>query len=59
MLSIQMIGESIKSGIEEDLELVDPAHHLFQGHRMKPVDPLPPFASLGDQIGILEDLEML
>jgi len=59
VLSIQMVGESIESRVEERLELVDPAQDLLQWLRMKLVDPLPSFASLGDQSGISEDLEML
>src|SRR5207248_10613388 len=35
------------------------AQDLLQWLRMKLVDPLPSFASLGDQSGIFEDLEML
>ena len=59
MLSIQMVGESVESRVEEHLELIDPAHDLLQWLRMKLVDSLPSFASLGDQSGLFEDLEML
>src|SRR5919204_4212821 len=54
-----MSGEGVESRVEEGLELVDPAHHLFQRLRLKLIDPLPAFASLGDEIGVLEHLEVL
>src|SRR5258705_1002052 len=59
VLAVQVRGECVEAGVEEQLELVDPAHDFPQRPRTELVDPLPPLAPLGDQVGVLEHLEML
>jgi len=59
MFSIQVLGESIESRVEENFKLIEPGHHFLQSLWLKTINSVPPIPPLGHQIGLLENFEML
>ncbi|HXO98730.1 MAG TPA: hypothetical protein VN857_19235 [Chthoniobacterales bacterium] len=59
MFSIQVLGESTESRVEENFKLIDPGHHFLQSLWLKTTNSVPPIPPLGHQIGFLENFEML